>query len=109
LLCLRWYRLCHHHCDGCDLVRPHGGGDRPARLAAAASRRWLLPAAAVHDLVRQADSGHAALRPVPDPAVCGAGAAADCDDGCEEPADGQRGLTVAPRLTPAASAPAAWR
>ena len=50
-----------------------------ARLAHAAPRRRLLPAVSVHGLVRQADSGHAALRAVPDPAVCGVCAADDRD------------------------------
>ena len=42
---------------------------RPARLAHAAPRRRLLSAVPVHGLVRQADSRHAALRAVPDPAA----------------------------------------
>ena len=44
------------------------GRDRRTRLAPAASRRRLLPAVPVHGVVRQADSRHAALRAVPDPA-----------------------------------------
>ena len=68
LLHLRRHRLCLHHRDGRDLVRPHGAGDRPARLAHAAPHRRLLSAVSVHGVVRQADSRHAALRAVPDPA-----------------------------------------
>ena len=59
--------------------------DRTAALMGARAWRMLhldrrlLPAVSVHGLVRQADSRHAALRAVPDPAVCGVRAADDRD------------------------------
>ena len=56
--------------------------------------------------VRQADSRHAALRAVPDPAAGGDGVAADRDGGAANAAP--RAGRIA-RVTPAAPARAAWR
>ena len=68
------------------------GGDRPARLSHPASHRRLLFAVSVHGVVRQADSRHAALRAVPDPAAGGDGAAADRDGVAANAAHGAGGI-----------------
>ena len=79
LVYFRRHRLCLHHRHDRDLVRPHRGSARRAGLAHAASGRRLLSAVSVHGVVRQADSRHAALRAVPDPAAGGVRAAHDRD------------------------------
>ena len=75
-------------------------GARRERLAQAASDRRLLSAVSVHGLVRQADSRHAAIRAVPDPAAGGIRLADDQHGGGANAAHGAGGMTA---ITPARS------